>query len=51
MTFQAMMNIMFIMIIFMSFSLPAAMGVYWFAGAIISIAQTLIVHYAMKGKK
>ncbi|MDY0214648.1 MAG: membrane protein insertase YidC [Bacilli bacterium] len=48
---KMMMNIMFIMIIFMSFSLPAAMGVYWFAGAIISIAQTLIVHYAMKGKK
>ncbi len=46
-----MMNIMLIMIIVMSFTLPAAMGVYWFIGALISIAQTLIVHYAMKGKK
>jgi YidC/Oxa1 family membrane protein insertase len=44
------MNIMFIMIVFMSFTLPAAMGVYWFIGALISIAQTVIVHYVMKGK-
>lgn len=44
------MNVMFVMIIVMSFQLPAAMGVYWFIGALISIAQTLIVHYAMKGK-
>lgn len=48
---KMMSNIMFIMIIVMSFTLPAAMGVYWFAGAIISIAQTFIVHYVMKGKK
>lgn len=48
---KMMSNVMFIMIIVMSFTLPAAMGVYWFAGAIISIAQTLIVHYSMKGKK
>lgn len=48
---KMMMNIMFIMIIFMSFTLPAAMGVYWFVGALISITQTVIVHYTMKGKK
>ncbi len=48
---KMMSNVMFIMIIVMSFTLPSAMGVYWFAGAIISIAQTLIVHYVMKGKK
>ena len=27
----------------MGFTLPAAMGIYWFIGAIISIAQTLIM--------
>ena len=48
---KMMMNIMFIMIIVMSFSLPAAMGVYWFVGALISILQTVIVHFVMKGKK
>ena len=46
-----MMNIMFIMIVFMSFTLPAAMGVYWFVGAIISIVQTVVVHNVMKGRK
>ncbi len=45
------MNVMFIMIIVMSFTLPAAMGVYWFVGAIISVIQTLIVHNIMKGKR
>ena len=34
--------VMMIMIIFMGFSLASAMGVYWFIGALISIAQTLI---------
>ena len=48
---KMMMNIMFIMIIVMSFSLPAAMGVYWFVGALISILQTVIVQSVMKGKK
>lgn len=40
-------NIMLVMIIIMGFSLPAAMGVYWFIGAIISIAQTLIMQTIM----
>ena len=35
--------IMMAMIIFMGFTLPSAMGVYWFVGALFSICQTLIV--------
>ena len=34
---------MMAMIIFMGFTLPSAMGVYWFVGALFSIAQTLII--------
>ena len=35
--------VMMAMIIFMGFMLPAAMGVYWFVGAIFSLVQTLII--------
>ena len=35
--------VMMAMIIFMGFMLPAAMGVYWFVGAIFSLCQTLII--------
>jgi len=35
--------VMMAMIIFMGFMLPAAMGVYWFVGALFSLAQTLII--------
>ena len=35
--------IMMAMIIFMGFTLPSAMGVYWFVGAIFTTCQTLIV--------
>ena len=35
--------IMMAMIIFMGFTLPSAMGVYWFVGALYSIGQTLII--------
>ena len=35
--------IMMAMIIFMGFTLPSAMGVYWFVGALFSVAQTLII--------
>ncbi len=35
--------IMMAMIIFMGFTLPSAMGVYWFVGALFSIVQTLII--------
>jgi YidC/Oxa1 family membrane protein insertase len=32
---------MMVFVIFMGWSLPAAMGIYWFIGAVISIAQSL----------
>ncbi len=38
-------NIMMIMIIVMGFSLPVGMAIYWFIGALISIAQTLIIQH------
>ena len=44
-------NVMFIMIIVMGFSLPSAMGIYWFIGALISLAQTLISRRYLKGSK
>jgi YidC/Oxa1 family membrane protein insertase len=44
-------NIMLIMIVVMGFSLPAAMGVYWFIGAIISVIQTLIMQTIMARNK
>ena len=42
--------VMMAMIIFMGFSLASAMGVYWFVGALISIAQTLVTQ-AIIGKQ
>ncbi len=42
---------MFIMIIVMSWSLPAAMGVYWLVGALISIAQAIITHIVLEKKR
>ena len=44
---------MIIMIIIMGFTLPAAMGVYWFVGALISLAQSLIIQliFARKSRK
>ena len=44
-------NIMLVVIIFMGFTLPAAMGVYWFAGALIMIAQTLVMDAVTKHKE
>lgn len=43
--------VMIIMIIIMGFTLPAAMGVYWFIGAIISLAQSLIIQFLFVGRK
>ena len=43
--------VMLIMIIVMGFTLPAAMGVYWFVGAIISLAQSLIIQLIFNRKK
>ena len=34
-------------IIIMGFTLPAAMGVYWLAGALFSMIQTTIMHFIM----
>ena len=42
---------MIIMIIIMGFTLPAAMGVYWFVGALISLAQSLIIQLIFAKKK
>jgi YidC/Oxa1 family membrane protein insertase len=39
------------MVIIMGFTLPSAMGVYWFAGALFSIAQTLITQAIINKKK
>jgi YidC/Oxa1 family membrane protein insertase len=44
-------NVMFIMIIVMGFSLPSAMGIYWFIGALISLAQTLLTRKLISGRK
>ena len=37
--------VMTIFIVIMGFTLPSAMGVYWFAGAIISIIQSVLLHF------
>lgn len=41
---------MTVMIIIMGFNLPSAMGVYWFAGALFSIAQSVIMHFVFINK-
>ena len=45
--------VMMAMIIFMGFTLPSAMGIYWFVGALFSIAQTFIIELinSRKAKK
>lgn len=44
---------MTIMIVFMGFNLPSAMGVYWLMGALISILQSVLLHiiFMEKSKK
>ena len=42
--------IMMAMIILMGFTLPSAMGVYWFVGALFSIVQTLVVEKITSSK-
>ena len=44
-------NIMMIMIIFMGFTLPVGMAIYWFISALISLAQTFIVRKIGKNKQ
>mgnify|MGYP003310431234 CR=1 FL=1 len=41
--------IMLVIIIIMGFTLPAGMGVYWLAGALFSIVQTVITQLAISG--
>ena len=41
---------MLAMIIIMGFTLPAAMGVYWFVGAIVSLIQTVFTNVIFAGK-
>ena len=43
--------VMLAMIIVMGFTLPAAMGVYWFIGAIVSMIQTLFTTVIFAGNK
>ena len=43
--------VMLAMIIIMGFTLPAAMGVYWFVGAIVSLIQTVFTSVIFTGKK
>lgn len=42
--------VMTIFVIIMGFTLPAAMGVYWFAGSIFTIIQSLILHFVFVKK-
>ena len=43
--------VMLIMIIFMGFTLPAAMGVYWFVGALVSLVQTVFTNVIFASDK
>ena len=43
--------VMLAMIIIMGFTLPAAMGVYWFVGALVSLIQTLFTQVVFTGNK
>ena len=43
--------VMLAMIIVMGFTLPAAMGVYWFVGAIVSLIQTLFTTVIFAGDR
>jgi YidC/Oxa1 family membrane protein insertase len=43
--------IMMVVIIFMGLTLPAAMGIYWFFGAIISIIQSILIEIYQSVKK
>ena len=43
--------VMLAMIIVMGFTLPAAMGVYWFVGALVSLLQTLFTSVIFAGNK
>lgn len=44
-------NIMVVMIIVMGLTLPVAMGIYWFIGALISLAQSFIMQAILARKE
>lgn len=44
-------NIMLIMILFMGFTMPVTMSIYWIASAIVSAAQSLVMHFMNNGGK
>ena len=44
---KIMMGVMLVFTIFMGFMLPAAMGIYWLIGGVISMLQTLISQMVM----
>ena len=43
--------VMLAVIVFMGFTLPSGMGVYWIGGALFSIAQSLIVFFIGEHKR
>ena len=43
--------VMLVMIIVMGFTLPAAMGVYWFVGALVSLVQTVFTTVIFSGDR
>ena len=43
--------VMLVVIVFMGFTLPSGMGVYWIGGALFSIAQSLIVFFIGEHKR
>ena len=43
--------VMLIMIIVMGFTLPAAMGVYWLVGALITLTQSLLIQFFFNRKR
>ncbi|MCF0117153.1 MAG: membrane protein insertase YidC [Bacilli bacterium] len=50
-TMKYMSTFMIIMIVFMGFTLPSGMGLYWLVGALLSIVQTVVTQAIMKKKK
>lgn len=46
-TQRTMMIVMFVFTVIMGFALPAAMGVYWAIGAVVSMIQTCITQYIL----
>lgn len=43
--------VMVAVIIIMGFQLPSAMGVYWFAGALFGIGQSIVMYFIFNREK